>query len=135
MIKRPKYLFFFLVFSFLLLNCSFDNKTGIWAGGEKEKEKALELERQQKQVLEVVKIYSSDRPAIEEVFPVKNTILTQPVKNSSWSMSGLNLQNFTGNIYFNGINKSFVFKRSTIKSKPAGNLIKINIFKILLFYI
>ena len=67
MIKRLKYLFFFLVFALLLLNCSFDNKTGIWAGGEKEKQKALELERQQKQVLEVVKIYSSERPAIEEV--------------------------------------------------------------------
>ena len=57
MIKKVKYLIFFLIF-ILLVNCSFDNKTGIWQGGEKEKRRISELEKQQKQILNVEKIYS-----------------------------------------------------------------------------
>ena len=59
MINR-KSLVFFLIF-ILLSNCSFDNKTGIWGGGEKEKRRISELEKKQKQILDVEKIYSSDK--------------------------------------------------------------------------
>ena len=37
MIKKIKYLVFFLIF-LIFFNCSFDNKTGIWNGGKEEKE-------------------------------------------------------------------------------------------------
>ena len=67
---HKKRLFFFLLL--LLLNaCSFDSKTGIWSGSEDEKRKISDLEKKQKQIINIEKIYSSDRPAIEEVFPVK----------------------------------------------------------------
>ena len=55
-----KNLIFFLIF-ILLNNCSFDNKTGIWGDSEKEKRKISELEKKQKQILDVEKIYSSDK--------------------------------------------------------------------------
>ena len=59
MIKKVKYLIFFLVL-ISLSNCSFDNKTGIWSGDKEEKERLAELERQQKSILETVRVYSSD---------------------------------------------------------------------------
>ena len=52
------------IISFLILvlvsNCSFDNKTGIWGDSEKEKKNIADLERKQKQIIEVEKIYSSE---------------------------------------------------------------------------
>ena len=56
---NKKNLIFFLIF-ILLNNCSFDNKTRIWKGSEKEKKRISELEKQQKQILNVEKIYSSE---------------------------------------------------------------------------
>ena len=55
---RKRTIFFFLIF-FLLNNCSFDKVTGIWDGGEEEKRRLFELEKEQRRVLDVEKIYSS----------------------------------------------------------------------------
>ena len=57
MIKKVKYLLFFLIF-LILCNCSFDNKTGIWSGSKKEKDRISELERKQKEKIDDVNIYS-----------------------------------------------------------------------------
>ena len=54
MIKKTKYLVFFLILS-ISSHCSFDNKTGLWKGDKEEKERAVELEKKQKDVLETVK--------------------------------------------------------------------------------
>ena len=56
MINR-KSLVFFLIF-ILLSNCSFDNKTGIWGGSEKEKRRISKLEREQKQIIDIERVYS-----------------------------------------------------------------------------
>ena len=58
MINRKSLIYLF-IFIFLN-NCSFDNKTGIWEGSEKEKKRISELEKKQKQILSVKKIYSSE---------------------------------------------------------------------------
>ena len=47
MIKKIKYIIFFLIF-ILFASCSFDNKTGIWGGSEKAKIRAAQLEKEQK---------------------------------------------------------------------------------------
>jgi len=107
---NKKNLIFFLIF-ILLNNCSFDNKTGIWGDSEKEKRKISELEKKQKQILEVEKIYSSDKIYIKEVPLTKNISLSKPKKNLSWKMSSLNHQNFLGNIYLSGIDNIFLKKR------------------------
>jgi len=55
MINRKR-LVFFLIF-ILLSNCSFDNKTGIWGGNEKEKRRISELEKKQKKIIEIKRVY------------------------------------------------------------------------------
>ena len=57
MIKKSNLIFFLLFF--LVAHCSFDSKTGIWGGSEKEREKLSELEKKQKDILNIDKIYSS----------------------------------------------------------------------------
>ena len=110
MIKKIKYFILLLIFT-LFANCSFDNKTGIWSGDEKEKKRIAELEKQQKEKIEVKKIYSQENIYSKEISATKNAILTKPRKNSSWKMSGLNLQNFLGNIYLSNIDNNFLKKK------------------------
>ena len=110
MIKKIKYLVFIIIFS-LFSNCSFDKKTGIWSGSEDEKKKVIELERQQKRIIEVIKVYSSDDSNFSEISAVKNVRLSEPKKNSSWKTSGSNNQNFSGNIYLTGVNNIFLKKK------------------------
>ena len=98
MVKKFRILSFFLIFIFLI-NCSFDNKTGIWTSEKNEKERALDIEKQQKSVLDTVKLYSSESKYIKEIKAKNKINLTKPKKNSNWEMSGMNLQNFLGNIY------------------------------------
>ena len=94
-----KRIIYFLLFFFILNNCSFDNKTGIWSGSEDEQKKISEIERQQKEIIDVVKVFSSDNTLLQEVELNRNNILSKPIKNFEWLMPGLNNQNFLGNIY------------------------------------
>ena len=110
MINEIKYLIFFLIF-ILFASCSFDNKTGIWGGSEKEKIRAAELEKEQKLIIDVVRVYTSKSTSSKEIPAVKSISLTEPKTNSSWKMSGLNLQNFVGNIYLSGIGNNFLKKK------------------------
>jgi len=110
MIKRVKYLIFFLIF-ILFASCSFDNKSGIWSGGEKAKKKVSKLEKEQRRVIDVVKVYTSETFFSKEIPAVKSVNLTKPKTNSFWKMSGLNLQNFVGNIYLSGIDNNFLKKK------------------------
>ena len=106
MIERIKYLIYFLVF-ILLANCSFDNKTGIWDGDKEEKK----LEEKEKRKEHLVKIYSSENVYSTEISATKSITLTEPKRNPSWEMAGLNLQNFIGHLYLSGINKKFLKKK------------------------
>ena len=90
--NKKKNLIFFLAIIFLT-SCSFDNKTGIWSGNEEEKGRLSELEKQQKQIIDIDKIYSSDSIYSKRVSLLKNINLTEPKKNLGWQMQGLNLQN------------------------------------------
>ena len=58
--NKKKNLIFFLIL-ILLVNCSFDNKTGIWGGDKKEKRRIAELEKKQNQKIYTDKIYSSEK--------------------------------------------------------------------------
>ena len=109
MINKKK-IFFFLIF-ILLNSCSFDTKTGIWGDSEKEKVRISELEKKQKNIVDKYKVYSSENLYEEEVNLSKNIVLSKPRKNLSWEMSGLNYQNFLGNIYLKGIDNIFLKKK------------------------
>jgi len=108
--KKTRYLIFIFIIT-VLANCSFDKKTGIWSGSESEKERISELERIQKQEINVVKIYSSKVFFSEEISPIKNVNLPNDKKNLSWEMAGLNLQNYLGNIHLPSIENKFLKKK------------------------
>ena len=110
MIKKKKYLTFFLIF-ILFASCSFGDKSRIWTGSEEEKRRIDELEREQKRIIDVVRVYTSENASLKEIPAVKSINLTEPKTNSSWEMSGLNLQNFVGNIYLSGIGNNFLKKK------------------------
>ena len=86
---NKKNLIFFLIF-ILLNNCSFDNKTGIWGDSEKEKRKISELEKKQKQILDVEKIYSSESIYLKDKLLTKNIILS---KNKELNIRGATVTN------------------------------------------
>ena len=108
--NKKKKLIFFLVL-ILLVNCSFDNKTGIWSGDKDEKRRISELEKKQSRTISTDTIYSSENIYSEEKTLVKKISLSMPKKNLSWEMSGLNHQNFLGNIYLSGIDNRFLKKK------------------------
>jgi len=121
--NKKKSLIFFLVF-ISLINCSFDNKTGIWRDVENEKRKISKIEKeQQKQFINISTTYSSESVYSKEVPLVKNINLTQPKKNLTWKMSSLNHQNFLGNIYLSGINNIFLKKKIGKNKFPKSEII------------
>ena len=105
--SKNKNLVYLLIF-ILISCCSFDNKTGIWGGSEEEKRRLTELEKEQKQVLDVIKVASSENIYSKNVILKKAINLSEPKKNLSWLMSGLNHQNFLGNIYLPEANNIFL---------------------------
>ena len=120
--NKKKNLIFFLVF-ILLVNCSFDNKTGIWSGDKEEKRKISELEKEQKQTKVVDYIYSSKSVYSKEISLTKKISISKPRKNLSWKMSSLNQQNFLGNIYLSGIDNIFLKKKIGKNKFPMSKII------------
>ena len=120
MINR-KSLVFFLIF-ILLSNCSFDDKTGIWGGSEKEKRRISELEKEQKQIIDIERVYSSENIYNDEIPLTKGISLSKSKKNQSWQMSGLNHQNFLGNIYLSGTDNIFLRKKIGKNKFPISNI-------------
>ena len=100
----------FIVFT-LLNNCSFDSKTGIWGDAAKEKKRITKLEKKQKEIIKVEKIYSVDSLFREEILLNKDIVLPKPKNNLSWIMPNLNYQNFLGNIYLSGIDNIFLKRK------------------------
>ena len=103
-----RYLIFIILF-FPLFNCSFDKKTGIWTGNEKELERIEELEKASKK--NRVKIFSTFQESIKEISYARNVTLGKAERNTSWVTSGLNIQNSSGNLYLKSINEKFLKKR------------------------
>ena len=120
--NKKKNLIFFLIF-ILLVNCSFDNKTGIWSGSKKEKRRISELEKEQKQTKVVDYIYSSKSVYSKEISLTKKISISNPRKNLSWKMSSLNQQNFLGNIYLSGIDNIFLKKKIGKNQFPMSKII------------
>ncbi len=108
--NNKKKLFFFLAF-ILATSCSFDNKTGIWSSDEEEKIRVSELKKEQKNIINIDKVYSSEDIFSENVTLKEKIILSSPTRNKSWKTNSLNAQNFLGNIYLSGVNNIFLKKK------------------------
>ena len=112
--------FILLLIFFLLNNCSFDSKTGLWKGDEDEKKRIKELRKEQSLIIDVEKIYSSDNINLKEKILKKTITLSSPKKNDTWEMNSLNKQNFIGNIYLPGIDNLFFKKKFGKKKYPIS---------------
>jgi outer membrane protein assembly factor BamB len=108
--NKKKNVIFFLGL-ILLVNCSFDTKTGIWTGEENEMKRIIELEKEQLKNKNIKKIYSSKNIYYIEKTLTDKITLSQPKKNLSWKMPGLNNQNFLGNIYLSSVDNKFLKKK------------------------
>jgi len=108
--NKKKYLIF-LFLLFLFPNCSFDTKTGIWSGSEDEKKRIIELEKEQIKETNRRKVYSSTTNFFKEKKLSKKIKLSAPINYESWLMSGMNNQNYLGNIYLSGIDNKFLKKK------------------------
>ena len=108
--NKKKNVIFFLGL-ILLVNCSFDTKTGIWTGEEDEMKRIIELEKEQLKNKNIKKIYSSKNIYYIEKTLTDKITLSQPKKNLSWKMPGLNNQNFLGNIYLSSVDNKFLKKK------------------------
>jgi len=108
--NKKKNVIFFLAL-ILLVNCSFDTKTGIWSGAEDEMKRIIELEKEQVKNKNIKKIYSSKNIYYIEKILTDKITLSQPKKNLSWKMPGLNNQNFLGNIYLSSVDNKFLKKK------------------------
>ena len=105
---------YFLIVFILLAACSFDKKSGIWTGSDEEK-RIFNLEKEQSQEKEIIKIFSTSNSNLKEISTEKNVILTTPYKNLSWTMSAYNLQNQIGNFYLPKADKIFLKKKKLEK--------------------
>ena len=109
--NNKRVLILFIIFT-LTNNCSFDSKTGIWDDSAKEKKRISQLEKEQKEIIKIEKIYSSDKSYNKELVLTKSISLPKAENKSSWIMSNGNHQNYLGNIYLKGINNSFLKKKN-----------------------
>jgi outer membrane protein assembly factor BamB len=108
LMTKIKKLFFFLLL-FLFTNCSFDTKTGIWSSFEDEERRIARLEDDQNN--DLITIYSSEKKSIQELAPTEIISISKPANNTTWSMAGLNLQNYLGNLYLKSIDNKFLRKK------------------------
>ena len=131
---NKKYLIVFLILIFST-SCSFDNKTGIWGEGIDEKRRISQLEKEQKKIIDIDKIYSSENLYEKELNLSTNVSLSKPKKNNSWEMIGLNHQNLLGNISLPSANNIFLKKKiGKNKFTITGNRTPILMFKNNIFF-
>ena len=109
--KNISVFYYFLIF-IIFSGCSIDNMntTGYWNGFKKEKDKVDKIFQQQNPT-QKIKLYSSENIFDKEINPSRKIILSKAKKNISWQMSGMNLQNYLGNIYFSGADNIFLKKK------------------------
>ena len=77
--NRKKNLIFFLLL-ILLVNCSFDDKSGIWKESIEEEKRVVELEKKQQTEINRIKIYSSENSYSKEVILNKEISLSSAKK-------------------------------------------------------
>ena len=80
--KIPKHIYnlIYLLIFIILVGCSFDSKTGIWSGNDKEKRRLSKIQTEAESK-EIVRAYSSEKIYSEEINSATNIKLTQPKKN------------------------------------------------------
>ena len=106
-----KNFFLFTLCIVFLSSCSLDKKTGIWTDEKEEQKKIAELKKKKKLIIGTDKIYSSEITYSKEL-DLRNLIsVSQPKRNTSWTMPSLNHQNYMNNLFLSGVNNIFLKKK------------------------
>jgi len=108
MIKK---IIFFLFSSFFIFSCSFDKMSGIWSGTDNEKRRLGEIQKDQQEKVNTVKLYSTENTYNKEVLYKGNIKLPKPIKNTFWENIGFNDQNLLTNFYLPDISNRFLKKK------------------------
>ena len=92
----------FLFLIFILSNCSFDNKSGIWKEESKIKKKAEKQDKKKnlKSVFEVNKIFNEE----VNLIPGKKIKIDNILKNVAWSDRFFDSTNNISNVHFSNEN-------------------------------
>ena len=106
-----KNFFLFTLCIVFLSSCSLDKKTGIWTDEKEEQKKIEDLKKKKKLIIGTDKIYSSEITYSKEL-DLRNLIsVSQPKRNTSWTMPSLNHQNYMNNLFLSGVNNIFLKKK------------------------
>ena len=108
----------YLLSSFIFFSCSFDKVSGIWSGTEKEKRRLGEIQKEQKETLNKIKLFSTENIYNTEIQPAFNTKLSKPERNISWEAAGYNNQNLLKNFYLPNISNRFLKKKTQRNKFP-----------------
>ena len=97
--NKNKNLIFFLLL-LLPVNCSFDNKTGIWSGVENEKIRIAKLEEERRIETNRKKIYSSKNIYFKEKILTQKITLSKPKKKFIMENAWFKLPKFSWKYLF-----------------------------------
>jgi len=104
-------LLLFIILVFLLNNCSFDKKSGIWNNES--------IENDQKNIFKEFKKISSSRETFKQNVPFQGNFsfrIPKPISNFTWSDIFYNSQNNYDNFYYNDTNQIILKSKKLSKS-------------------
>ena len=104
-------LLLFIILVFLLNNCSFDKKSGIWNNES--------IENDQKNIFKEFKKISSSRETFKQNVPFQGNFsfrTPKPINNFTWSDIFYNSQNNYDNFYYNETNQIILKSKKLSKS-------------------
>jgi len=102
----------------LLINCSFDNKTGIWQDAEETK-KSAKIQREKGKLKDIFierKFFNEEK----RVKPGLNIIINETYRNKDWLFENYNLSNNLANFSYN--NSKVLINKSSRLSKSPSNI-------------
>lgn len=113
-------LFFALIILFLLSNCSFDNKSGIWKNTNEV------FNNNEDQIFKDFKRISSEIEVFDKIIEIDNNIkfsIEDPQSNKFWKDVFYSLNNNTKNFKYKNINQLIFKSKKTTKYKPKDRIL------------
>ena len=107
-------LFFALIILFLLSNCSFDNKSGIWKNTNEV------FNNNEDQIFKDFKRISSEIEVFDKIIEIDNNIkfsIEDPQSNKFWKDVFYSLNNNTKNFKYKNINQLIFKSKKTTKAR------------------
>ena len=114
-------LFYYLIILFLLNNCSFDNKTGIWKDGKEDLKKSDNLFKEFK-TISILKDSFNEIITLDNKKKIK---ISAPVNNFEWKDNFYNYNNNLNNFKYEDKNQIITISKKLSKSITNDNLLSI----------